>query len=146
MSRVLTRNLPQEACRIFVEKVMMVRNDAPAEGAQRITTTLVASPHSYARKRQDMTSLPFSLRQYNQTRKGTHAVLIWDDFNCQGPDDINLKIAEAIFQQNYDNSFGFTLVFVTQKHTIADKLCSMKQGQKIDRTPARSHKPGSMGD
>jgi hypothetical protein len=133
------------ACRIFVEKVM-VDNNAPAlmisgqavdhDYFAHVATLLGSKKPGY----DWVTSLIAALRPDANSERA-HAVLILDEFNYEGPDCINMKVAEALFRQIYNNAFGFTLIFVTQNKTVADNLCSMNKWQKIGPLPGLT-RPG----
>ena len=127
------------ACRVFVEKVM-AGNNAPAlmisgqavdhDYFGHVATLLGSSKPGY----DWVASLIAALRP-EANSEGAHAVLILDEFNYEGPDGLNMKVAEALFRQIYNNSFGFTLIFVTQNKKIADDLCSLNKWQKIGPLP-----------
>ena len=127
------------ACRIFVEKVM-VGNNAPAlmisghavdhDYFGHVATLLGSRKPGY-----DWVASLIAALQPEANSERAHAVLILDEFNYEGPDRINMKVAEALFRQIYNNSFGFTLIFVTQNKEIADDLCSMNKWQKIRHPP-----------
>ena len=127
------------ACRIFVERVM-AGNNAPAlmisgqavnhDYFGHVATLLGSRKPGY----DWVASLVAALRPEANSERA-HAVLILDEFNYEGPDGINMKVAEALFRQIYNNSFGFTLIFVTQNKKVADDLCSLNKWQKIGPLP-----------
>lgn len=131
------------ACRVFVENVM-VANNGPAlmisgqavdhDYFGHVATLLGSNKPGF----DWIASLIAALRP-GATSSRPHAVLILDEFNHEGPDRINMKIAEALFRQIYNNSFGFTLIFVSQNKKIADDLCSMNKWQKIGPLPGLTH-------
>jgi len=98
------------ACRIFVENVMK-KNNGPA-----LMISGQAVDHDYFRHVATLlgstkegwhwvASLIAALRPSPAAADRPHAVLILDEFNYEGPDCINMKIAEALFRQVYNNHF-----------------------------------------
>ena len=128
------------ACRIFVENVMR-KNKGPAlmvsgqavdhDYFSHVATRLGAKKAGW----DWVASLVAALIPSPTSLDRPHAVLILDEFNDEGPDCINMKIAEALFRQIYNNHFGFTTIFVTQNKKIADTLCAMNKWQKIGPLP-----------
>ena len=127
------------ACRVFVEQLMPL-NNAPALmiSGQAVNDNYFDHVAALLDSRKPgydwVASLIAALRPRPCSTRA-HAVLILDEFNHVGPDRINMKVAEALFRQIYNNSFGFTLIFVTQNRQVADELCSMNQWQKIGPLP-----------
>jgi len=54
-----------------------------------------------------------------------HSVLVLDEFNHVGKNDINLVFAKALCRAIYDNECTFTIIFVTQDLDVATRLCAL---------------------
>ena len=127
------------ACRIFVEK-LAVQYDAPAlmisgQAPNRDYFSHIATQLGVRKEGFSWIASLIAALQPGVNSDRAHATLILDEFNYKGPCDLNLEIAEAFFRQVYNNSCGFTLIFVTQNKEVAEKLCAMNRWQKIGPLP-----------
>lgn len=61
--------------------------------------------------------------------------LILDEFNHEGEDGINMVFAENLFRQVAERKLNFSVLFITQKLSIADALLEMNCWQKIAPLP-----------
>jgi hypothetical protein len=64
---------------------------------------------------------------------GLPSILILDEFNSAGKDEINIALARMIYKSAVDKRFY--VVFITQNKDVANELCNLNNRQKIGPLP-----------
>jgi hypothetical protein len=68
-----------------------------------------------------------------------HSILILDEFNSAGPDDINISFARTLYKALTDKSIY--LLIMTQDKSVAEKLADLSNRSKITALPGAVTNP-----